>query len=181
MSNPPARRTASLGHLARRFLGALSPAGPDDTAEEWVRHTLSASELALWRRMGGPDRRHAVVVARRVVDALGPAEATAPVRAAALLHDVGKIEADLGTLGRVPATALGMVSGHRRAHDWATARGPIGRVGRYLDHSRIGAELLQRAGSDPLTVGWAAEHHLPAERWSLPPHLAGALKAADDD
>jgi putative nucleotidyltransferase with HDIG domain len=175
------RRTAPLGHLVRRFAGALSPAGPDEEAEKWVGQTLSASELALWRRMSGPDRRHAVVVARRVVAALGPAEATAPVRAAALLHDVGKVESGLGTFGRVPATALGMVTGHRRAPAWAKARGPIGRVGRYLDHSRIGAELLRRAGSDPLTVGWAAEHHLPAERCSLPPRVAAALKAADDD
>ena len=146
-----------------------------------MRHTLSASELALWRRMSGPDRRHAVVVAQRVVAALGPQVATAPVRAAALLHDVGKVEAGLGTLARVPATALGMVSGPHRAAQWAQARGAIGRVGRYLDHSRIGAELLQRAGSDPLTVGWAADHHLPAERWTIEPRIAAALKAADDD
>jgi putative nucleotidyltransferase with HDIG domain len=103
------------------------------------------------------------------------------VRAGALLHDVGKVESGLGTFGRVPATALGMVTGHRRAPAWAKARGPIGRVGRYLDHSRIGAELLRRAGSDPLTVGWAAEHHLAAERCSLPPRVSAALKAADDD
>ncbi|HWC37923.1 MAG TPA: hypothetical protein VG476_05320, partial [Acidimicrobiales bacterium] len=92
MSDQSARRSAPLGHLVRRFAGALSPAGPDGEAEEWVAHTLSVAELDLWRRMSGPDRRHAVIVARRVVAALGPAEATAPVRAAALLHDVGKVE-----------------------------------------------------------------------------------------
>ena len=170
-----------MGHLARRFAGALSPAGPDPEAEEWVRGILSDPELALWGRMSGPDRRHAVGVARRVVAALGPHGATPPVQAAALLHDVGKVEAGLGTLGRVPATALGMVSGHRRAEHWARGRGPLRRVGRYLDHSRIGAQLLERAGSDPLTVRWAAEHHLPAERWGLPAQVATALKAADDD
>jgi hypothetical protein len=131
--------------------------------------------------MSGPDRRHAVGVARRVAAALGPAEATPPVLAAALLHDVGKVDAGLGTLGRVPATALGVVSGHRQAARWAQARGPLGRVGRYLDHSRIGAELLEQAGSDPLTVRWAAEHHLPPERWGMPARVATALKAADDD
>ncbi|HEY3700674.1 MAG TPA: HD domain-containing protein [Acidimicrobiales bacterium] len=170
-----------MGHLARRFAGALSPAGPDPEAEKWVGGILSDPELALWRRMSGPDRRHAVGVAHRVLAALGPDEATAPVRAAALLHDVGKVEAGLGTLGRVPATVLGTVSGHRRAEHWARGRGPLGRVGRYLDHSRIGAELLERAGSDPLTVRWAAEHHLPSDRWHLPDSVATALKAADDD
>ena len=146
-----------------------------------MRQTLSPAEIDLWRQMTGPDRRHAVVVARRVVAELGPAGATAPVRAAALLHDVSKVESGLGTLGRVPATALGMISGHRRAGHWASGRGPLGRVGRYLDHSRIGAELLEQAGSDPLTVAWAAEHHLPAGRWSLPARVAAARKAADDD
>lgn len=170
-----------MGHLVRRFAGALSPAGPDREAEKWVEETLTAPELALWRRMSGPDRRHAVGVARRVVVALGPDEATPPVRAAALLHDVGKVESGLGTLGRVPATVVGMVSGHRRAERWASGRGPLRRVGRYLDHSRIGAELLERAASDPLTVRWAAEHHLPAERWGVPSRVAAALKAADDD
>ena len=181
MSASSVRRTAQLGHLVRRFTGALSPAGPDSEAEEWVRRTLRPPELALWKRMSGPDRRHAVGVTRRVVAALGPVEATAPVRAAALLHDVGKVEAGLGTLGRVPATALGMAGGNGRARRWAGARGPLGRVGRYLDHSRIGAELLEEAGSDPLTVRWAAEHHFPPARWSLPAPVASALKAADDD
>jgi putative nucleotidyltransferase with HDIG domain len=169
-----------MGHLARRFAGALSPAGPDPTAEEWVSRTLSEPELALWRRMSGPDRRHAVEVARRVAEALGPS-ATPPVLAAALLHDVGKIEADIGTFSRVGATAAGLLVGHRRAQGWAAGRGPFRRVGQYLDHARVGAELLSRAGSDPLTVSWAAEHHLPAERWQVPMRVAGALKAADDD
>jgi hypothetical protein len=181
LSGQSGRQPAPVGHLVRRFAGALWPAGPDQEAEEWVGRTLSPSELVLWRRMSGPDRRHAVEVARRVAEALGPAEAGAPVLAAALLHDVGKVEAGLGTLGRVPATALGMISGPGRAERWASGRGPLRRVGRYLDHSRIGADLLERAGSDPVTVGWAAEHHLHAQQWSLPPHLAAALKAADDD
>ena len=74
-----------------------------------------------------------------------------------------------------------MAGGNGRARRWAGARGPLGRVGRYLDHSRIGAELLEEAGSDPLTVRWAAEHHFPPARWSLPAPVASALKAADDD
>jgi hypothetical protein len=37
------------------------------------------------------------------------------------------------------------------------------------------------AGSAPLTVAWAAEHHLPADEWSVEPAVAAALHAADDD
>ena len=54
--------------------------------------------------------------------------------------------------------------------------------GRYLRHPELGADLLELAGSDPLTVAWAREHHLPAERVDRRrPTSADALKAADDD
>ena len=56
-----------------------------------------------------------------------------------------------------------------------------GRMARYLRHDAVGARLLEQAGSDPLTIAWAREHHLQPERWTLPPALAHALKAADDD
>ena len=163
-----------LVHLARRFFGALDPRGPSPEDEAWVAGTLSAGEQALWERMSGPDRRHAVGVARDVVERLGGEDATPPVVAAALLHDVGKIDAGLGTLARVPATLVGLVARERVASG-------TGRVARYLRHDAIGADLLTAAGADPLTVAWAREHHLPPDRWTLPPAVAHALKAADDD
>jgi hypothetical protein len=55
------------------------------------------------------------------------------------------------------------------------------RVGLYFRHDRVGADLLSQAGSDPLTVAWAAEHHRPPERWSVDTRVAAALKLADDD
>lgn len=163
-----------LVHLARRFFGALDPRGPSVDDEGWVADALAPGEQALWRRMSGPDRRHAVGVARDVVARLGDDAATRPVVAAALLHDVGKLDAGLGTLARVPATVAGLVARER------ATRGS-GRVARYLRHDAIGADLLSAAGADPLTVAWAREHHLPPERWTLPPAIAAALKAADDD
>jgi hypothetical protein len=162
-------------HLVRRFLGALDPRGPVAVDERWAMDHLGPGEVALWCRMSGPDRRHAVGVARAVVASLGPSAATRPVVAAALLHDVGKVEAGLGTFGRVPATLAGLAAGHRRSAAWT------GTVGTYLRHDSVGADLLRAASADPLTVTWAAEHHLPAARWSLPPAIASALKAADDD
>lgn len=161
---------AHLGHLARRFGGSLVPGGPRPADEEWAAGILGPGELGLWRAMSGADRRHAVGVARRVATALGIV-AGPPVLAAALLHDVGKLDAGLGTFGRVGATLAGM-AGRRQLTP---------RIARHLDHGPIGADMLARAGSDPLTVTWAAEHHLPASRWTLDPTVAAALKAADDD
>ncbi|HUF31845.1 MAG TPA: hypothetical protein VMN58_01400 [Acidimicrobiales bacterium] len=168
------RRLRPLGHLARRFLASSRPGGPSPAEDGWARSHLLPGEAALWERMSGPDRRHSAGVARRVQAELG-AGATRPVVAAALLHDVGKVESGLGTVGRVAATVIGALAGQERRSGWG------GRIGRYLVHDRIGAALLEQAGSDPLTVAWAREHHLPPQRWTVERALADALKAADDD
>ena len=130
--------------------------------------------------MSRADRRHAIAVARRVSTVLGPT-APRPVLAAALLHDVGKIDARLGTYGRVVATLAGKMAGAPMALAWSETQGFTRRVGLYLRHAELGADRLRLAGSDPLTVAWAAEHHRPSEYWSLPPETAIVLKAADDD
>jgi hypothetical protein len=151
-------------HLASRFFGSLRRGGPRH--EPWALEQLTARERALWSRMSDPDRRHAVEVAQRLGDR------PRPVLVAALLHDVGKIESGLGTFARVGATIAGAVRSRDR---WT------GRIGAYLRHDEIGARLLRDAGSDDLVVAWAREHHLPAERWTVPLDIGEALKAADDD
>ena len=171
---------ASAAHLAKRFVGSLRPGGPPAAEEAWVRDQLLAAEHELWRSMSGADRRHAVGVAHRVEWALGH-EATRPVLAAALLHDVGKVESGLGTYGRVVATLSAKAAGRDMAGAWRRQRGIARKVGLYLDHDRLGGDLLALAGSDPLTVAWAREHHLPESEWTVPAPLAKALKAADDD
>lgn len=145
-----------------------------------MREVLLPAELALWSSMSGPDRRHSAVVARRVQQMLGP-DVGRPVLAAALLHDLGKLDARLRTPGRVVATLVAGAVGSEEAATWVGRRGIAGRIGRYVDHPARGAELLRVAGSDPLTIAWTAEHHLPKARWTVPLPLATALKDADDD
>jgi hypothetical protein len=148
---------AHLRHLAGRFFGSLRPGGPSPADEAWVWSLLLPGERALWGRMSGADRRHAVGVARRV-----PAELAVP----ALLHDVGKVESGLGTFRRVAATVVGPRTARFR---------------QYREHPSIGARLLREAGSADLTVRWAEEHHLPRARWTVPQGVGDILKAADDD
>ena len=126
---------ASPAHLVRRFVGSLSRRPPSAADEGWARGWLADGELALWQQMAVADRRHAVLVARRFVDRR-PA-ATRAEMAGALLHDIGKIDAGLGTLARVVATVVGPRTDRFR---------------RYHDHEHIGAELLEAADSDPVTV-----------------------------
>jgi hypothetical protein len=147
---------------------------------QWVSSVLTDRQLVLWRRMSRADRRHAVAVGRRVERALGD-EATQAVLAAALLHDVGKVAARLGTYGRVVATIAGAAAGRSMAEAWTQGRGFTRKVGLYLRHDELGGDMLAMADSDPLTVAWAREHHRSKDEWTLPPHLAAALKAADND
>jgi hypothetical protein len=173
---------ARATHLAKRFFGSLVPRGPNKADAEWAAAQLNSTELELWRQMPRTDRRHSVGVARRVEHALGD-EATRPVLAAALLHDVGKLDANLGVYGRVIATISGAVVRHDEdtIRDWTRTRGFTRRVGLYLQHPRLGGDMLALAGSDPLTVAWTREHHLPSEEWTVAEPFATALKEADDD
>jgi hypothetical protein len=169
-------------HLVRRFAGSLWPGGPSQADEAWARAWLLPDEERLWSRMSGPDRRHAVGVARRVAAALGGDEAASrPAMAAALLHDVGKVASRLGTFGRVVATLAGLAGGRSMALPWSNGRGLRRRIGLYLRHGPLGADMLALAGSDPLTTAWAKEHHLPPDAWTIERPVAEVLAAADDD
>jgi hypothetical protein len=171
---------ARPGHLVSRFLGSLLPLGPSREDAAWALRHLSAAEAAVWRRMSNLDRRHAAGVARRAARSLGD-QATTEVLAAALLHDSGKVVSRLGTSLRVVATVAAATVGRPQAEGWAAGRGVSRRLGLYLRHPQLGADLLAAAGSHPLTVAWAGEHHLPEACWSVPLAVGRALKAADDD
>jgi hypothetical protein len=178
----------SWRHLAGRFFGALSPAGPSPEDEAWALGSLLDGEQRLWRRMSGPDQRHAVSVARDTVRLLGPEEPPPEVVAAALLHDVGKVESSLGTFARVGVTLAALAAGRARLLRWAgSSPSPPGRpsrrarVGMYLTHDNLGAQLLEQAGSRALTISWAKEHHLQPARWTVDARVGTALKAADGD
>lgn len=171
---------AEISHLAKRFVTSLWPLGPSSANDEWARSHLLEGEVKLWVKMSPQDRRHSIGVARRVETALG-ADAERPVLAAALLHDVGKIDANLGTWLRVVATASAALAGRETAELWVKSVGITRRVGLYLLHPAIGGDHLAMAGSDSFTETWAREHHLPAELCSLDQRLASALRDADDD
>lgn len=166
-------------HLVRRFWSSVWPAGVSAEDDRWARTHLSDREQRLWERMSGPDRRHAVAVARRVDHELGD-EATGTILVAALLHDVGKTVADLGTYGRVVASLSATVAGEDTAPLWARGRGFTRRVGLYLDYPTLGVDLLELAGSDPVVVAWSREHHWPPDQWSIDPEVGAVLAAADD-
>ena len=141
-------------HLGRRFVD-VAVAAPADRADDERGSTggCAPPELELWAAMSNADRRHSIVVARRFVRRR-PTPRAAEI-AGALLHDVGKVEAGLGTFGRVAATIVGPRTDA---------------LPQYHDHEAIGARLAAAAGADAVTVA-LIEGHGPA---------AADLRAADD-
>ncbi len=122
-------------HMAARFFTSLGQRPPSEEGTVWVRSVLSPGEWELWERSSNPDKRHSIAVARRFAS-VRPEATTAEV-AGAILHDIGKLECDLGTFGRVAATIVGPRGERFRA---------------YHDHEEIGAEMVAAVGADPATV-----------------------------
>jgi hypothetical protein len=132
---------SKIWHLAARFFTSLSPAPASAEDEAWVASQLLPAEQELWVQLSNQDRRHCSAVGRRFLAARP--EATREEIAGAILHDVGKIECDLGTFGRVLATLVGPRTTKFRA---------------YHDHEAIGAEMARAAGSDQATVELIGGH-----------------------
>lgn len=173
-----------LAHRIPRFFGSLRPGPPRAVDVSWARGSLNEREQRLFKQMSNPDQRHAVRVARRVEAAYShlesPAVPESVALAAALLHDVGKTEARLGTYGRAIATVSGVVGGLDLAEIWQERSGFTRKVGMYLRYGIIGSEMLELADSDPVVVAWSTEHHLPADAWTVPHQFGEILVAADE-
>ncbi len=129
---------ARLRHLARRTAESVGRRAPEPELEHWARQQLTAVERQLWDRFHPRDKRHSIGVARRFVG-LEPDAPTTAI-AGALLHDIGKIEAPSSVPARIAAELLGPITSG---------------MARLREHEAIGSELLQEAGSDPVTIATA--------------------------
>jgi len=148
-------------HLVRRFFGFLTatPLSPTEQAE--IHATLPPSLTRLFFSQRPEDQRHALDVYSRVGNDPALVEA-------ALLHDVGKTDSDLGVIGRSLATI------------WSTTSLPIwGRWRAYSDHGRVGADVLEAHGADVLAVAFT-RHHPGVAPKEIDPVEWRRLSAADD-
>jgi hypothetical protein len=146
---------SKIAHLAKRFVLSLVPSQVQEIERQWVHSVLTPSELDLWNKMMAQDRRHSVMVGRRFVK-YRPTASQSEI-AGALLHDVGKSVARLGTFARVIATLVGP---------------RLSRFRQYHDHEAIGAAMLRSIGSDDLTISMV--------EGSCVGELRQALNRADD-
>jgi len=146
---------SNIMHLIKRFVLSLVPSQVREIERRWVQSILVVEEFELWSNMMAQDRRHSVMVGRRFV--LHRPHASHSEIAGALLHDVGKSAARLGTLARVLATVVGPRTS---------------RFSQYHDHEQIGATMLRSIGSDELTISMV--------EGSCEGELRQALNRADD-
>ena len=169
-----------IGHYVRRFFTSLSRRAPEPADEAWAATIVPPAEFALLARLSNQDRRHLISGARQVAVALGPDADPVWVRAA-LLHDVGKYDAGLGTVGRVAATACVLVIGRDRVERWASGRGWRARLGRYELHGALGAAQIRAVGGPEEAAWWSELHHFPARfaASSIPADILEVLDAAD--
>jgi hypothetical protein len=119
-------------HLVKRAVSSFSNATPEISSA--FSSFLLPDELKLWSAMPGRDQRHSIEVLKRFL-VLYP-EATRAQGAAALLHDVGKVQSGLGWFGRIVATVVGPRTKRFRL---------------YHLHEELGAEML-RGVSEAETV-----------------------------
>jgi hypothetical protein len=173
-------------HLVTRFFASLRARPLDDATVAWVAGILRPGEMRTFDEMPRADRAEGVDVARRVELALAGTDDAGDERwlAAALLHDAGKQCSSYGTITRAVVTVVSTVAGEERLRGWASD-GPQrrARMGRYVAHDTLGAELLRAGGARPEVVAWAGAHHRPGQ-WpgtGIPPQVCRVLAAADGE
>lgn len=173
-------------HLAGRFARSLWPVPPGRSEVVWVESVLTPAELRLWGSQQRVDRRESIAVARRTQGSLAGTEhdGESVWLAAALLHDVGKRDARLGTVLRTLATIAGAIGGAGAARVWARQRGLRRRVGSYLLHPEVGADVIRVSGGRSEVAVWAGAHHRQQDWGSLdgvPSEIARVLGVADGE
>jgi hypothetical protein len=139
-------RSSDLRHLTKRWWLSLTSRGPDAKQNAWAESFLTEPERELWLQMGVQDRSHAVLVAERFMAARPGA--TRPEMVAALLHDVGKVNSQLGTWSRVGATIVPLRVLPQRAGLGGLRR----RWESYHNHEQIGIQMLESIGADCATI-----------------------------
>jgi hypothetical protein len=149
--------SAGLPHLVRRFGGVLRARPLRPAEQDEVAGMLAPGLAALFWAQQVADQRHGLECARAV---LSSRPGRADLARAALLHDVGKRHAGLGTLARSLASGA------------AALRLPTrGRWAAYLRHGSLGAADLEARGADAREVAFARAHHatrpesFPAADW----------------
>ena len=147
--------TNHASHLCRRLLSSVFSRRLNGVELAQVQAILSEGEMGLWMKYQNIDQRHSIVVLHRL-NVLMPT-AGREAQAAALLHDIGKSQSQLGVLLRVVATIVGPRTR---------------RFSQYHRHEETGIELLESIGSSDVMISLL--------KGVGDPQVIAALTAADN-
>ena len=173
LPSPPRLR---LLQRATQFFHALA-ARLDDEDRLLVESLLVGEELSLFRRLRPGDQRHSVAVARSL---MGAGREERLLLRAALLHDVGKVDAGMTLFHRVTGVLVEWLSPsllRRLAAPHAGSWRYPYHV--YLYHHELGARMLEERGTPPTIVRLVRGLGSTGRDGQASSDLA-ALRAADD-
>jgi hypothetical protein len=148
-------------HLIQRFFGFLlaKPLMPGEQQD--VRNRLDPALARVFFAQRPEDQRHAFEVQQRVGGSKAMAEA-------ALLHDAGKTESNLGAVSRSFAT-LANGFGLPTSGSWSS----------YLAHGQLGAEILAELHAGEIAIAFARFHPGPPPP-GIDPNQWRLLEEADN-
>lgn len=166
-------RSGRVAYRVKQFASAFTVRMRPQEREE-VTNLLLPEELALFYGMRRPALRHALQV-YRLLRLQGTPDRD--LLAAALLHDVGKGRV---TVAHRVAAVLLETSAPALLDRIASPMGPRWRQGFFFHrhHAELGAELVERAGSNPTVVALVRDHH--REGRASVPGLTELQKADED-
>jgi hypothetical protein len=149
----------------------------------WARSVLLPHEYELWTKLSEYEKCHAVSTARELERRLArtPESWDPTWLAAALLHDVGKMDANLSMTERGFASLLGMYVKTSTARRWLATSGMVRRIGLFLFHGESGARLVREVGGREVIAVWCETHHgneFPPD-FAIPPQIVAALIASE--
>lgn len=153
-----------LGRILYRcqqfYAGMFSVYAPGDAA--FAKSYLNAQELALFNRLPGFEKKHAVVVAQKMLEAgkLHPELDSRKLVKLGLLHDIGKIAEKNSILTK---SILVLIRFFIPAlYDWLAAEGKSNpRFRKYYvhkHHGAVGAKILSKMGESSEIVAMIKKH-----------------------
>lgn len=148
---------------------------------ELAEQTLTPALLDLFRRMDRGEQLHSLLVLR---DVLADGDAPPELKAAALLHDVGKSRYPIGVWQKTLAVAVQTLRPRLYARlSQGVVSNPIQRpFVVYVQHPRWGAQMAADAGGSEALVWLIAHHADPLSQWQGHPYqgMLERLQRADN-